>query len=81
MYGNGIKQDNFNFTIYNRWGEIVFETTDVNKMLTEGWDGTSNEQQQPVGTYVWVMTGFQDDNDNTPFQFAGKNTGTILLKR
>jgi gliding motility-associated-like protein len=81
MYGNGINEDNFNFTIYNRWGEIVFETTDVNKMLTEGWDGTSNEQQQPVGTYVWVMTGFQDDNDNTPLQFAGKNTGTILLKR
>ena len=50
-------------------------------MLTEGWDGTFNEQQQPVGTYVWVMTGFQEDNDNTPLQFAGKNTGTILLKR
>ena len=81
MYGNGVNQDNFNFTIYNRWGEIVFETTDVNTMLTIGWDGRSNEQQQPVGTYVWVMTGFQDDNDNTPLQFAGKNTGTILLKR
>ena len=81
MYGNGVNEDNFNFTIYNRWGEIVFETTDVNTMLTEGWDGTFNEQQQPVGTYVWVMTGFQEDNDNTPLQFKGKNTGTILLKR
>jgi gliding motility-associated-like protein len=81
IYGNGINEDNFKFTIFNRWGEIVFETTDVNEMLTSGWDGTFNEQQQPVGTYVWVMTGFQDDNDNTPLQFAGKNTGTILLKR
>ena len=54
MYGNGINEDNFNFTIYNRWGEIVFQTTDVNEMLTSGWDGTSNGQQQPVGTYVWV---------------------------
>jgi len=81
MYGNGISPDNFNFTIFNRWGEIVFETTDVNNMLSTGWDGTANGQQQPVGTYVWVMTGFQEDNDNTPLQFAGKNTGTILLKR
>ena len=50
-------------------------------MLTSGWDGTTNGEQQPVGTYVWVMKGFQEDNVNTPLQFAGKNTGTILLKR
>ena len=79
MYGNGINEDNFNFTIYNRWGEIVFQTTDVNEMLTSGWDGTANGQQQPVGTYVWTMSGFTIDG--TPLQFGGKNTGTILLKR
>ena len=50
-------------------------------MLTTGWNGTANGEQQPVGTYVWVMKGFQEDNENTPLQFAGKNTGTILLKR
>jgi len=79
IYGNGINEDNFNFAIYNRWGEIVFETTDVNEMRTSGWDGTSNGQQQPVGTYVWTMSGFTIEG--TPLQFGGKNTGTILLKR
>ena len=81
IYGNGINPENFNFSIFNRWGQIVFETTNVNDMLTSGWDGTTNGEQQPVGTYVWVMKGFQEDNVNTPLQFAGKNTGTILLKR
>ena len=79
IYGNGINEDNFNFAIYNRWGEIVFKTTDVNEMRTSGWDGTSNGQQQPVGTYVWTMSGFTIEG--TPLQFGGKNTGTILLKR
>jgi len=79
MYGNGVDPDNFNFNIFNRWGEIVFETTDVSLMFTEGWDGTFNNEQQPVGTYVWTMSGFTIDG--TPLQFGGKNTGTILLKR
>ena len=28
---------NYNFKIFNRWGELIFETTDVQ----EGWDGSS----------------------------------------
>ena len=79
MYGNGVDPNNFYFNIYNRWGEIVFETIDINVMLTTGWDGTFNNEQQPVGTYVWTMRGFTIDG--SALQFAGKNTGTILLKR
>ena len=79
MYGNGLDSDNFNFSIFNRWGEVVFETDDINSMFTEGWDGMFNDEQQPVGTYVWTMRGFTIDG--SALQFAGKNTGTILLKR
>jgi gliding motility-associated-like protein len=79
MYGNGVDSDNFNFSIFNRWGEIVFETDDINVMFAEGWDGMFNNEQQPVGTYVWTMRGFTIDG--SALQFAGKNTGTILLKR
>jgi gliding motility-associated-like protein len=39
------------FKIYNNWGEIVFETTDVN---SDGWDGTYKEEPQPLGVYVYV---------------------------
>ena len=37
------------FRIYNRWGELVFETTND----AEGWDGTFNGTPQPFGVYVY----------------------------
>ena len=37
--------------IYNRWGELMFETTD----LKTSWDGTYKGQQQPAGTYVYSV--------------------------
>lgn len=44
----GLAQLN-HFVIYNRWGNKVFETTDIN----QGWDGTYNGAVQPVGVYVY----------------------------
>lgn len=40
-----------NFQIFNRWGNKVFETTDINA----GWDGTFNGQPQPKGVYVYQI--------------------------
>jgi len=34
--------------IYNRWGELVYQTTDFDK----GWDGTVNGKAAPLGTYI-----------------------------
>ena len=39
------------FRVYNNWGEKIFETTDQ----TNGWDGTKNGVEQPVGVYVWTL--------------------------
>jgi gliding motility-associated-like protein len=41
------------FRIYNRWGQRVFETTNLN----EGWDGRLNGQPQPMGVYVYMVEG------------------------
>jgi gliding motility-associated-like protein len=41
------------FRIYNRWGQEVFSTTDINK----GWNGQYNGKPQPMGTYVFVFEG------------------------
>lgn len=38
----------FKMSIYNRWGEKVFETTDPEK----GWDGRYNGEPAPVGNYL-----------------------------
>lgn len=39
------------FQVFNRWGQKVFETTDIN----EGWDGSFNGQPQPYGVYVYMV--------------------------
>lgn len=47
-WGNAeIKQ----FSIYNRWGTIVFQTTDASRC----WDGTSKGKAQEGGGYVYVI--------------------------
>jgi len=39
------------FRIFNRWGQEVFATTDINK----GWNGQFNGKPQPMGAYVYVL--------------------------
>ena len=56
--GNGVYSIKM-FRIFNRWGEVVFETTDLNK----GWDGTFNGKPQPMGVYVYVIEAFTSTND------------------
>ncbi len=59
IYGHGINVETFNMKIYDRWGEIVFETNDINL----GWDGRiKNGQIAPVGTYTWIVR-FKDEQN------------------
>jgi gliding motility-associated-like protein len=41
------------FKIYNRWGQLIFESRDKSK----GWDGTYLGKAQPIETYVWQIEG------------------------
>ncbi len=36
--------------VYDRWGILVFETQN----LDEGWDGTFNGEECPVGVYAYI---------------------------
>jgi len=59
------------FRIYNRWGQLVFETTINGK----GWDGRIAGQPQGTSTYVWIVKGTD---------FTGKSVfekGTVTLIR
>jgi gliding motility-associated-like protein len=48
----GITQFKY-FTVYNRWGQPVFTTTNA----SVGWDGTLSGNTLPPGTFVWVAAG------------------------
>jgi gliding motility-associated-like protein len=60
----GIDQYNFDLVIFNRWGEVIFETKDPE----QGWDGTYNGQVAPAGAYTWrakvkaLDSDLKDDN-------------------
>ena len=41
----------FRMEIYNRWGELLFETEDIN----EGWDGRKNGSSLPGDAYVYKI--------------------------
>lgn len=62
----------FKMTIYNRWGEIIFETTNADG---RGWDGKFNNQHQPMGVYVYQISVRYKN------QTAEKYTGNITLLR
>lgn len=48
---------NYEFRIYNRWGELIFETSDT----TKGWDGYYNGVEQELDVYVYVVSGNGED--------------------
>jgi len=59
----------YELQIFNRWGEVLFQTND----LDLGWDGTSNQKSMPVGNYAYWMR-IKDLNDNEHIR-----TGSILI--
>ena len=47
----GIDVYDFDLQVYNRWGELIWESHDVNA----AWDGTYNGTPVPQGAYTWVI--------------------------
>ena len=47
--GTNVDNSTFSLYIYDRWGELIFQSNDINK----GWDGTVNGKKAEVGTYKW----------------------------
>jgi len=42
----------FKMNIYNRWGELIFQTENLEG---RGWDGSYNGAMQPSGVYVYII--------------------------
>jgi len=66
--GKGISQ--LQFIIFDRWGEKVFETSDI----SSGWDGTYNGTPLNVGVFVYFIKGKFKNGD----VFDKKGNFTLL---
>jgi gliding motility-associated-like protein len=59
VFGNGIEDGSFSLQIYDRWGEVIWESTDINK----GWDGkVKGGKVAQIGSYNWLAK-FRDENN------------------
>ena len=59
IFNDGIDIDGFSFTIYNRWGQLIWETEDLNV----NWDGTYNNTVCSDGIYIWNLKFNVKNND------------------
>ena len=70
LINKGVSSVN-HFRIYNRWGNLVFETNDISK----GWDGNFHGQPQPFGVYVYDIEAVANNGQIV------KRAGNITLLR
>jgi gliding motility-associated-like protein len=69
---NAYKAKDLNFSVYNRFGQRLFVTTN----WTNKWDGTFKGQGVETGTYVWMLTYTNSDTNKKVEQ-----KGTAILIR
>lgn len=69
LYVKGIGIVNIDFKIFNRYGQLVFSSTDID----EGWDGTMNGEELNQGVFVYTLD-FDLINGQT-----GERSGNITL--
>jgi gliding motility-associated-like protein len=70
VYGSSFTLVEYDLLIYNRWGEIVFQSMDI----SFGWDGTIKGQIAPEGVYIWKLNIKTDDRiiaDSNSKQMTG----------
>lgn len=56
------------FTVYNRYGNMVYE---ADKIRNFKWDGTSGGKKIPTGTYWYTITWTEDNKGKTQTKYSG----------
>ena len=69
---NALKADNYQFKVYNRWGQLIFQSAN----WREKWDGKINGVLQPTAVYVWMLSYIHRDTKQPVFK-----KGTVTLIR
>lgn len=62
--------ENADFRIYNRWGELIYQSKDA---YSEGWNGKYKDEPQEIGVYVFVFN-CNAAVTGTAFNFKGNVT-------
>jgi gliding motility-associated-like protein len=68
---NALKATNLEFKVFNRWGQVVFES----RNWQEKWDGKIKGIPQQTGVFVWFLRYTHADTGKSVFQ---KGTTTLI---
>jgi gliding motility-associated-like protein len=66
--------NNFTMYIYNRWGQQIFVSSDID----QGWDGKINGVEAPGDVYVWLIN-YDVEREGKAVKIAYK--GNVILLR
>ena len=74
IYGGIDVEEIVNFQVFDRWGELVYESNDASELndLSQGWDGTFKGNLQNVGTFVYFIQA--TDNNGISVETQGNLT-------
>lgn len=75
IYSANLRDSGFSWSIFNRWGQIVYQTSDLPTALNSGWNGLDPDSNQPLppGIYPYVVRGIYDTG------LPVEQTGSITL--
>jgi hypothetical protein len=71
IYGSQLEAEGFLVRIYNRWGNLVYESGSLAELMQRGWDGynPSTGKVESGGVYTYTLNGKRIGGE--PFQKIG----------
>lgn len=76
VYGNNVSNENFKFRVYNKWGELVYESSTFDEAHNQGWNGSFKNTGQSLNAGVYTYTLIGQFYDGTTFEKSG--TASLL---
>jgi gliding motility-associated-like protein len=70
IYGKHI--GNYKLIIFNRWGEIIYESNSIHDV----WDGMYLGNEMPIGTYPWII---EYEGDSEKYKGPYRLDGSVTL--
>lgn len=75
IFGDRLSDEQFRFQVFDRWGNLIFQSTSLEHMQKTGWDGrVSAGPALSTGTYPYRLSAL----DKTGKKFERKGIVTII---
>ncbi|HVD97166.1 MAG TPA: gliding motility-associated C-terminal domain-containing protein [Cytophagaceae bacterium] len=74
VYSDNLLPEGFKFLVYNKWGNLMYETTDLVEVQSKGWDGGPMVE----GVYTYLVIGKFKNGKDVKESSQYKGTFTLV---